>query len=70
MMRLNMICVSHANIYVICLIPCLQRNLRALTLKCGAVAKRLMSWVGLAKPYVYKNSNCYLMCNGVFFYDE
>ncbi len=26
--------------------------------------------VGLAKPYVYKNSNCYLMCNGVFFYDE
>lgn len=26
--------------------------------------------VGLAKPYVYKDSNCYLMCNGVFFYDE
>lgn len=26
--------------------------------------------VGLAKPYVYKNNNCYLMCNGVFFYDE
>lgn len=26
--------------------------------------------VGLAKPYVYKDSNCYLMCNGVFFYNE
>lgn len=26
--------------------------------------------VGLAKPYVYKDSNCYLMCNGVFFYGE
>jgi len=28
--------------------------------------------VGLARvrTYVYKNSNCYLMCNGVFFYDE
>lgn len=26
--------------------------------------------VGLAKPYVYKDSNCYLMCNGVFFFDE
>ena len=26
--------------------------------------------VGLAKPYVYKDSNCYLMCNGIFFYDE
>ncbi len=26
--------------------------------------------VGLAKPYVYKNSNCYLMCNGVFFYND
>lgn len=26
--------------------------------------------VGLAKPYVYKDNNCYLMCNGVFFYDE
>lgn len=25
--------------------------------------------VGLAKPYVYKDNNCYLMCNGVFFYD-
>lgn len=26
--------------------------------------------VGLAKPYVYKDSNCYLMCNGVFFYND
>lgn len=26
--------------------------------------------IGLAKPYIYKDSNCYLMCNGVFFYDE
>ncbi len=25
--------------------------------------------VGLAKPYVYKDNNCYLMCNGVFFYN-
>lgn len=25
--------------------------------------------VGLAKPYVYKDSNCYLMCNGIFFYN-
>lgn len=24
--------------------------------------------VGVAKPYVYKDNNCYLMCNGVFFF--
>ncbi len=24
--------------------------------------------LGVAKPYVYKDSNCYLMCNGVFFF--
>ena len=24
--------------------------------------------VGLAKPYAYKDNNCYLMGNGVFFY--
>lgn len=24
--------------------------------------------VGLAKSYAYKDNNCYLMCNGVFFY--
>ena len=23
---------------------------------------------GVAKPYVYKDNNCYLMCNGVFFF--
>ena len=32
--------------------------------------KRAHVRVGLAKPYVYKDSNCYLMCNGVFFCDE
>lgn len=32
--------------------------------------KRAHVRVGLAKPYVYKDSNCYLMCNGVFLYDE
>lgn len=62
----NMIYGSHANICATFWIKWTISMI--LTLRCRHRAPKLTSGSALPSPYAYKDNNCYLMGNGVFFY--
>lgn len=45
-----------------------MKNLDDFNAEMQASGSKVHVRVGLAKPYAYKDNNCYLMGNGVFFY--
>ncbi len=40
---------------------------KAFVKEMAGIGKQAHMRVGVAKPYIYRDNNCYLMCNGVFF---